>query len=60
MGRPKPLLDFDGRLEPRVRDGLCRHVRCKGMIVDDRPCHKSRCLPGRACFEPAGQEPPVA
>jgi hypothetical protein len=78
---------------PRVRNGLCRHIRAKGMLVnigetpendsgqrgflavdkntlpwdgtnwwctesgktvgpDDRPCHDSRCLAGRQCYEP--------
>jgi hypothetical protein len=78
---------------PRVRNGLCRQIRAKGMLVnigeapendsgqrnflavdkntlpwdgtswwctesgktvgpDDRPCHASRCLPGRSCFQP--------
>jgi hypothetical protein len=87
--------------EPRVRYGLCRHIRSKGMLVnigelpendsgqrnflsvdrntlpwdgttwwctesgktvgpDDRPCHNSRCLPGRTCFEAEDEEAPVA
>jgi hypothetical protein len=87
--------------EPQVRDGLCRHIRCKGMIVnmhedpendstqrgyllfdknalswdstvwwctqtsktlgpDDRPCHKERCLSGRACYEAEGGSDRVA
>jgi hypothetical protein len=85
---------------PVVRDGLCRHIRCKGMIInvgekpendsqrrqflavdkntmdwdgtnwwcmesgktvgpDDRPCHNSRCVSGRACYE-AEDDTPVA
>jgi hypothetical protein len=85
---------------PRVRDGLCRYIRSKGMIVnigekpendssrreflavdrntmdwdgtswwcqqsgktvgpDDRPCHNSRCVSGRSCFEAEDQETPL-
>lgn len=81
------------KYDPRVRNGLCRNIRSKGMIInigekpendssqrallaldpntmawdgtnwwcsesgktvgpDDRPCHDSRCLSGRACYEP--------
>jgi hypothetical protein len=86
--------------EPRVRDGLCRNIRSKGMLVnigelpendsaqrsflavdkntmpwdgttwwcmssgktvgpDDRPCHATRCLSGRSCFEAEDEESPV-
>jgi len=86
--------------QPHVRDGLCRHIRSKGMLVDigekppndasqrqmlaadrhamavdstvwwcdetsktvgpdDRPCHKGRCVQGRACFQ-GEDDAPVA
>jgi hypothetical protein len=74
---------------PRIRDGLCRHVRNKGMYTggysasdpnalpydvtiwwctrtekqigpDDVPCHKDRCVRGRACWEPEDGGGPVA
>jgi hypothetical protein len=85
---------------PRVRYGLCRHIRSKGMIInigespendssrrqflavdrntldwdgttwwcqssgktvgpDDRPCHDSRCLAGRGCYEAESDDKPV-
>jgi hypothetical protein len=85
---------------PVIRNGLCRFIRSKGMIVnigekpendsgrrqflavdrntadwdgttwwcqqsgktvgpDDRPCHDSRCVSGRGCYE-AEDLPPVA